>query len=1005
MSMLFAPSSSRIRTIPAGLPFLKILSAGLKHELIARGEPALLADTIIYVPNRRSARALAYSLFEANEEASLMLPDIRVLGDLETAEPPPSVEASISDLPPVIPPGRRLGELARLILAFHRTQAFDYAPSAALSTAEELAQLLDQSALSGNVDWQQLDALVLDQDLAIHWQKSVAFLKIIYEQWPQTLSNAKAMDPYTRRLAAATAMAEAWGRQPPRGPLIIAGSTGSTPASRVLMQAALDAPRGLVVLPGLDCELSLRSQSRILSEPNHPQFSLLRTLEELNFDLAHVEEWPDIPDNENNRARRQIISESLAPAEDTAAWNTRLQMLTHTKGEEAFIRDALDGLSHIEAADETEEAELATLLLRQTFEKKGQTAALVTPDTGLARRVSAQLKKYGIICTPSAGTALHQTPAGSLVLLVADWLLDPGDPVRLMALLKHPLSCLDASAVLTLDRHALRGPRNWTGMTELVGRVQATLASDFCRASPDDAARALSLARHVAMLADKAEVAIGERATSSGPEVLAAILELCSAFCDPPQPWTGEAGEALSSLFDHLADMTGPIGTISLLAMRDIIRSEMTKVFVPPETESSQIAIWGPLEARLQSADHIILAGLNEGLWPAQPGQDSFLPRKLRREIGLSDPDERIGLSAHDFAQFACAPHVTMLYAKRRDDAPALASRWIWRMRMLARGALGENRAAALLAPDPANNPKNWTGNHKPLSGVPSPASVKPQPKPPVSTRPKRLSVTRIETLIRDPYSIYCRYILGLERLDPLDSGSDPRRTGSAIHSAIEYFEADGQHQSSDAFLAKLEAELMLAGLKPADLISLRHARLRAIHSFMDWHRNTVAQISGGSKIEADGRLELNLGTDIFTLTGKADRIDEYINDEISIIDFKSGKPPTKPQVMSGLEPQLPLLGLIAQKGQFDGLARHRKPTDFTYIRIGTDFEISTIADGDEAQTLIDATEAGLLTLLKAFADPNHPYLNAPRPERLKYELEYNRLSRRVEWAGFDEYD
>jgi len=1005
MKMLFSPSSFRIRTIPAGLPFLKTLSAGLKRELVARGDPALLADTIIYVPNRRSARALAYSLFEANEEASLMLPDIRVLGDLETAEPPPSVEASISDLPPVIPAGRRIGELARLILAFHRAQEFDYAPSAAISAAEELAQLLDQSALSGNVDWQQLDALILDEDLAIHWQKSVAFLKIIYEQWPQTLSDAKAMDPYTRRLAAATAMAEAWQHHPPKGPLIIAGSTGSTPASRVLMQAALDAPLGLIVLPGLDCELSVRSQSRILAEPNHPQFSLLRTLEELNFDLGHVEEWPGIPDNENNRARRQIISESLAPAEDTAAWTTRLQMLTNEKGQEAFIRDALNGLSHIEAADETEEAELATLLLRQTFEKKDQTAALVTPDAGLARRVSAQLKKYGIICTPSAGTGLHQTPAGSLVLLVTDWLLDPGDPVRLMALLKHPLVCLDTGTVMTLDRHALRGPRNWTDMTELITRVNATLTGEFCQVSAADTERALDLVRHVADLANKAGTLLGDRSNGSGPDILAAILELCSKLCEPPHPWTGEAGEALSSLFDHLADMTGPIGPISLLAMHDIIRSEMNKVFVPPETESSQIAIWGPLEARLQSADHIILAGLNEGLWPAQPGQDSFLPRKLRREVGLSDPDERIGLSAHDFAQFACTANVTMLYAKRRDDAPALASRWIWRMRMLARGALGEDKAAALLAPDPVTNPKNWTGHLKRASDIPSPAAVKPQPKPPASARPKRLSVTRIETLIRDPYSIYCRYILGLEKIDPLDSGADVRRTGSAIHSAVEYFEKHDRDQSAGAFLARLEAELTLAGHKTADLISLRHARLRAIQTFMAWHRDTAAQISGRPKIEASGRLEINLGSDVFTLTGKADRIDQYRHDEISIVDFKSGQLASKSQVTAGLEPQLPLLGLIAQKGRFDGLAPQRKPAAFSYIRIGTDFEVSLIAEGDDAQTLVETTEAGLLKLLKTFADPGHPYLNAPRPERLKHQLDYDRLSRRVEWAGFDEYD
>ena len=65
---------------------------------------------------------------------------------------------------------------------------------------------------------------------------------------------------------------------------------------------------------------------------------------------------------------------------------------------------------------------------------------------------------------------------------------------------------------------------------------------------------------------------------------------------------------------------------------------------------------------------------------------------------------------------------------------------------------------------------------------------AQPAPKPPRATRPLKLSVTAIEDWLRDPYTIYAKYILRLDPLDPVDMPLSAADRGSAIHDALGEF-------------------------------------------------------------------------------------------------------------------------------------------------------------------------------------------------------------------------
>ena len=998
MRQVFETSEPSIYTIPAGANFLNVFASALARETGLKDNPEALADALIYVPNRRSDSALRFALYQAAGGQACLLPDIRVLGDLETDEPPPTAEAALADLPPVISPAERIGALTRLVMAYYERAGSQIPAVSCLSAARELARLLDQAALSGDVDWGSLSELAPGSQLAAHWEQSVEFLKIITEHWPAQLEDAARIDPYARRFAAAEAMADHWRAHPPQSPVIIAGSTGATPASRILMQAALKAPKGLVVLPGLDTSLDEETAKQVKAAPSHPQHAMVRALEALSIARSDVAIWPTERVPDALQARQRLLHEALAPAQSTADWTAKLDEVSGDQDPADFVKDAVSGLTVLDAKDETHEAMLAALLLRETLEHPGQTAALVTPDAGLARHVSAWLKRWDIDLAPSAGWPLTQTQAGSFVLLIAEWLLDPSHPVSLLAVIQHSACQFGTDAVQKLDKGFLRGPRTWGEWPDLESRVSA-IAGDS--AELDAVTAMLS---EIGALLEPVDLTVQD-----GADWYQRVARIAAAL--GPDTWTGQDGGTLATLLEDLKTLAAPLGIQPASVWNDLLKAEATAKAVPMGNLHPRLAIWGPLEARLQTADRLILAGLNEDVWPAQPPADAFLPRIFREKIGLSDPDERVGLSAHDFTQLAAAPDVTLLTSQRREDKPAIASRWLWRLKTLVRGALSADADTAF-APPPDRDAFAWLRALEAAPKLETGFTAEPRPKPPLEARPQALSVTRVEQLVRDPYAIYCESVLKLRPLDPLNLAADARVRGTAIHKALEDFEAPGMAQDAETLLKLLEAELRRGGEAEADIVALREKRREVCADYLDWRAENAAGMKQAPLTEIRGELHLSVQGQRFRLSGTADRIEVREGGHVAILDFKTGRPPSEKQVRAGLSPQMPLQGLIAREGGYSELGRVGVGA-LTYIRFGTAFDVQNLGapaarsglEAVPAEDLIADAEAGLIKLITAFADPDHPYLSAPRPERVIYESAYSRLARRDEWTGLSTYD
>jgi ATP-dependent helicase/nuclease subunit B len=957
---LFGGPSPRLRTVPASAPFLETLADAMVRELWRRDDPFALSDALVLLPNRRGARGLIDAFAERLGGAAL-LPAIRPLGDPQADDDPDvwGADPIAPELPAPIDPLKRRLLLASLIRRRGEAETGADDPVRALALADELARLLDSAASVEAVAWERLPLLVDEIELARHWARSAEFLRIVTMFWPDLLREEERSDPGAHGAALRRALAERWSKEPPARPIVIAGSTGSLASTRALMRVVARLPRGCVVFPGLDADLDDSAWGLVGDQ--HPQFALKGTLAALG--VARNAIAPLANESSDGRARRVLIREALAPAEKTADWLARLS----AAGGAAFVRAGARGMQALEANTEDEEATAIALMLREAVEL-GRSAAVVTPDSSLARRIESKLARWNIAPGVSHGMPLRETQAGRLIALLCELAIEPGEPVALAALIKHPSARLarDAAALAMFEHKGLRGPRRYQSLGDLCALLQ-----EWPRAALIAAAAAEALTPLTELMT---------RSEATLTQFCTALVETIERLCGD-DAWTGRDGEGVAALLRDGVEQGAVLGLAAARTLPRLVLRLMEGREVPPaQRGDDRVVIWGMLEARLQRRDLMILAGLNEGVWPAPPPEDPFLSRPMRAKLGLPSLDQRVGLAAHDFAQLANAPRVVLTRALRRDGAPTLASRWLWRLRTLLQGA-GANIESA-------GHYLEWA---RALEAPSTVAPTKPpRPCPPADKRLKRINVTGVETLIRDPYAIYARRLLQLEHLKPIGAQAGPAERGTAMHRAIERFE-DGD--DAERLLHLLDEELMRAGVAVERRAADRERLRRSAHALIEWFKSR-----GAVEVfrEVKGKLELE-GTEV-TLTGAADRI-EIGADGAVILDFKTGEPPSDKQVASGLSPQLLLEAAMLARGAFEGVPKART-RELVYWRFGgADPAPAAVKLKEDAHAASEEALASLRALLKRYAEPTQPFLSKPRVQFIKPFAEYDLLARRKEWA------
>ncbi|ABE37443.1 DNA helicase/exodeoxyribonuclease V, subunit B [Rhodopseudomonas palustris BisB5] len=1039
----------RVFSVPPSAPFLRTtIKALVDGELIAgfdaRAKPERLAEATLYLPTRRAGRLARDIFLDVLGADAVLLPRIVPLGDVdedELAFAQAATGAADLDIPPALEGLPRRLQLAQLIAVWakglrsgdpQQSPLVVGGPASTLALADDLARLIDDMATRG-VDWAALDSLVPDA-FDRYWRLTLDFLKIAGQWWPQHLRESDQIEPAARRdlLIEAEAARLAAHRG---GPVIAAGSTGSMPATAKLLHAIARLPNGAVILPGLDTELDEQAwrligavrdkQGQLISppSPNHPQFAMHGLLTRMGLERREIVRLGEAV----RHGREVLASEAMRPSAATASWHERLA----DPEVDRLIEQGVNGLTVIEAPNSEIEALAIAVALREARER-GQSAALVTPDRALARRVVAALGRWNLPVDDSGGDSLMETQAGIFARLAAEAALHGCEPATLLALLKHPLLRLGRAAggwrhaIETLELALLRGTRPAAGSEGLVKEF-AKYRAELTRLKRGELS-ALHPSEPRARLGDESLDAAQEliealRAALAPLETVGAEpLDLCAfgrrhrdvliaLSIDHDEiavAFEGSQGSALLKAFDDLAAVEPLSGVlVPPHDYADVFETAFSdRIVRRPELAGAALRIYGPLEARLTQHDRVILGGLVEGVWPPAPRIDPWLSRPMRHDLGLDLPERRIGLSAHDFAQLLGADEVILTYANKVGGAPAVVSRFLHRLEAVtgkARWSAVKARGQSYLDYAQAlDRPEQVT----PIA--------QPAPRPPREARPLKLSVTAIEDWLRDPYTIYAKFILGLSAIDPVDMPLSAADRGSAIHEALgEFTELFPDELPDDP--AQVLREIgekhfapLMAHPEARALWWPRFARIAAW--FGNWEQ---ARRADGLRVfaERDGSLSIPLdGGRNFILSARADRIEHRADGSFAILDYKTGNPPTGKQVRMGLSPQLTLEAAILRDGGFEGIDAGSSVSELTYVKLsgnsppGDECVLELrIERKDERQSPDDAAaeaRSKLETLIRRFDDEAQPYHALVLSMWSRRYGRYDDLARIKEWSA-----
>ena len=1005
-----------VYTIGPERPFLATLADGLLG--MTAGDPMRLPCATILLPTRRAVRALREAFLRATPEGHeagtpLLLPRLRPVGDLDSDELTLTDGAANGDalaVPPAIPELRRRLLLTQLVMRWGRLRGqAPLLPGQAAALAASLARFLDTVGTEGATFARLAD--LVPQDLAAHWQTVYKFLEILPSQWAHILAAEGALDPAERRNRLLERQAAIWRRSPPSDPVIAAGLTGGIPVMTGLLSVVAKLDRGAVILPGLDRRADDAEWRAIERDEAHPQYLLALLLRALGVAPTEVRDWPPRPDplpasgardgqelddcanlplfaaavktgrplSARARARRlRLVGEALRPAATTDAW--------HRLPPQAA--DTFDGVSRFDCASAQQEAVTIALLLRRKLETPGATAALVTPDRELARRVAVELRRWGIEIDDSAGLPLNRTPPGAFLRLVLELAASRLAPVPLLAALKHPLAAggLDPAVFRRLVRRLekeILGPRPAPGFAGLRGALRNQDIGlhrfvdrlDACLGRLLDLldAGAVPLARLVIPHIEAAE-RLAASATEAGHERL----------------WAGEAGESAARFCHDLIDAARDSPPLSGRDYPALFEALAAGLAVHPAFgRHPRLAIWGLVEARLQQADLVVLGGLNEGGWPGSAEYDPWMSRQMRRDFHIAVPERLVGIAAHDFVQAFGAPEVALTRAARREGVPTVPSRWLLRLDTVLRGA---GLAHALLPDEAIKAAAERIDEPEHYRPLPSPA-----PRPPLTARPRRLSVTQIEAWLRDPYAIYARHILELKPLDDLDADPDRADLGVAIHAALDKF----VRRYPRELPPEAEAELLTIGREYFGAILSRPGAWafwwprfeRIAHWLVAVDRARRSEIAE-SLSERKGSLTLPAPGGPFTLTATADRIDRLAAGGFLLVDYKTGSLPSKKEVRWGFAPQLPLEGAILRDGSFGAIAGIPAALEYWRLSGGVPAGQRWPIGDDDPSDLIQSVLNRVRSLIERFDDPATPYLAEPAPRWAPRFSDYRHLER-----------
>lgn len=954
-----------IYNIPASNSFLDEVAALFLHEYQDR--PLALADVLFLLPNRRACKSLTEAFVRRQGLRPTMLPQMQPLAEAEEDElliTGFDLSEKLPEMSPVMQVSERLMLFTKIIMAKPADYGLEKMPAGqAVALAKELAALID-TAYNQQLSFEALQDIV-PSEYAAHWQETLKFLWIITHYWPAILDEHGKADAAEHKNQLLKAQIELWRTRRPQKRIVAAGVTAAFPLMKELVKTVAELDNGQVILPGLDRCLDEEDWQQV--DEVHPQYELKQLLDYLQVERRDVQDLAAAA----NPAREAFLSEVMRPAKTTDKWREQ---------DKAGLSSlAAGGIRLVNCQDVRTEALAAALMMREVLNEPEKTAALVTTDRNLARRVASELTRWDIYVDDSAGVPLHLTPVGIFLRQIAETAAQNFAPAAMLALMKYPLYANGENTfevrrkVRAFERLCLRSKHDDESAAEIADRLKQAMTSLtelYLRSSVSPA----ELIRAHLQAAEK----LAATDVKSGDKIL----------------WKGEDGEAAARFMADMAENADIMGEINPAEYAGWLQVLMSGVMVRKRYGTHpRLKILGPIEARLQHFDRVIVGEVNEGSWPQAVKADPWMSRPMKKDFGMPLPEKNIGVLANDFSSLLAGKEVFITRADRVQGTPMVKSRWWMRLETVLRAAgiepeMLEDRRYTVWA--------EYLDKAQILRRI-----LPPAPKPPVYARPRELPASAVENWMRDPYIIFAKYILKLKPLDDLEQNLTFADYGNIVHAVLEKFNnryPAAYPDNAREELIRLGEEMFAAGNVSQDIYAFwRPNFIKTV----DWlvekesvYRQDIARVY--NEVKGSYSFEAPAGT--FVITAKADRVDMRRDGRVNIIDYKTGQARTPKEIERSYAPQLPIEALIAEKGGFDGIPA-AKAAALIYWQLGK--KESGIFEN--TAEVLQNTYDRIVELASLFDFEETPYISKPNPKIAPKYSDYEQLSRMNEITFADE--
>ncbi len=985
---------ANIFNISPRYPFLEVLASYIIET--AKSENINIANDIILLPTRRACRYMKDVFFHLSNDSAVMLPTILPLGDVDEnglAFLDYENENLDADLPPAISQIKRNLILSSLV----KKKMPDFTEEQAYSLAVDLAHLMDTVEME-ELSFNNLQYLV-PEEYSEHWQEVLEFLKIVTAEYPKILEENNVINPVDRKIRLIKKQIDYWKNFPPQGRVFAAGSTGSLVPISYMLRFISKMEKGFLILPGLDKNISDKDFEILTSDfpktnQNHPQYGLLKLIKGLGLKISDIPELPlpKLPLFKNYdiaESDRELLSSYIMLSSDMNDDWSKLPKLNE---------DVLNDVSEICLENDSDEVfAISGLLRKAVFENKR--ALLITPDRKIAKSVANELKRWNIIVDDSAGIPASDTITGNYIILVLKMLYENFSPYSILAVLKHKYTHLGYSKeeldslTTSLEKNVLQGKVSVNNLDKMINE-----SLDY----PD----VYNLLLKIKDITNGMFVKMFDSQNYHLFDLLYSHLSLVEKFVSSPDVDTNkilwdtdlhnDLSDELSSLLSSLKEIKDEnnsidIDVMSVPAYFVFISNYLLSLSLRPKINSHpNISIMNSIEARLITADLYIMAGLNEDIFPRVTSDDPWMSRPMKAKFKLPLPERKVGLSSHDFVEFFCKKNVVMTHALKVDGNNTITSRWLTKLSAIV-------KIANLKWDDSLSREvKSWIQ----ISGFNEEVipCKRPNPCPPISSRPKKLSATWIEKWYRDPYIIFANKILNLEKLKDINPVAGPAELGTVIHNSLEEFK-----KKKLSTYDELMAIMMNNAIPYMDIpqIDFWYSKFEKVARWFVDYENDIKKTTSFSFEEEEGTFDI---THDFTITAKVDRIDISCDNNAFIFDYKTGNPPSKAEVLSGYAPQLPIEALIFQNKGFKHIKTNSKVAGIRYIKLTGSSNGNITCDDldDSVNQIIEKAYVDLKGTITEFSKPTTPYLSRPNPNTVGHSIEayseYSHLARVKEW-------